>query len=296
MTIANMTATELDGVTVDPSFTHTPVGGNPNGVLVLLSHRNDRGLASAVTYGGTSMAEVALSANRKSTGEAGWVGAWFLGSSVPTGAQTVAVTGNGNGDEMMVTCYTVTAAGDIVVEDTDNTINSDSATNPSATLALGGKSCFVAQACYSGTTLTALAGWTAQAIVWYASGHYSCMSYDTIGTTDVTTGWNQVLDDAIGLSVAIREDITAAAITSVGGDDVVLDAEANVAFVTSGFSSEISTVQLVSGTSTTNGSSVSSTSGTGTFVLPDITLYTGDVIGCPLTTTNNVVVARLTDA
>ena len=88
---------------------------------------------------------------------------------------------------------------------------------------------------------------------------------------------------------------TSAAITSVGGDDVVLDAE-TPAFITTGFTSEISTVQLVSGSSITNGSSVSSTSGTGTFSLPDITLYTGDVIGCPLTTANNIVVARLTDA
>ena len=90
----------------------------------------------------------------------------------------------------------------------------------------------------------------------------------------------------------------AAAITSVGGDDVVLDAEQNVSFVTSGFSGEISTVQLVSGTSITtiNPVSINSTSGTGDFDLPDITGYVVDTVGCPLTTANNVVVARLTDA
>ena len=96
----------------------------------------------------------------------------------------------------------------------------------------------------------------------------------------------------------VEDVVTAASITSVGGDDVVLDAE-TPAFITTGFSSEISTVQLIgngSGTAITNGSSVSSTSGAGTFSLPDITLYTGDVIGCPLTTANNIVVARLTDA
>ena len=96
-------------------------------------------------------------------------------------------------------------------------------------------------------------------------------------------------------AIQIEEVSTGGSITSVGGDDVVLDAE-TPAFVTTGFTSEISTVQLISGSSITNGSSVSSASGTGTFVLPDITLYTGDVIGCPLTTANNIVVARLTDA
>ena len=87
-----------------------------------------------------------------------------------------------------------------------------------------------------------------------------------------------------------------AAISSVGGDDVVVDAELNAAFVTSGFSSEISTVQLVSGTSITNATGVTSTSGTGTFNLPDVSLYATPTVGAPLSTTNNVVVARLTDA
>ena len=89
---------------------------------------------------------------------------------------------------------------------------------------------------------------------------------------------------------------TGAAINSVGGDDVVLDAEVNAAFVTTGFSSEISTVQLVSGTSITNATGVTSTSGAGDFDLPDITGYVVDTVGCPLTTANNIVVARLTDA
>ena len=109
--------------------------------------------------------------------------------------------------------------------------------------------------------------------------------------------------DAANLSYAATPAIGAyeataasASITSVGGDDVVLDAEQNVGFVTTGFTSEISTVQLVSGTSITNATGVTSTSGTGDFDLPDITGYVVDTVGCPLTTANNIVVARLTDA
>ena len=96
-------------------------------------------------------------------------------------------------------------------------------------------------------------------------------------------------------TMSLATAVVSASISSVGGDDVVLDAE-TPAFITTGFTSEISTVQLVSGSSITNGSSVSSTSGTGTFVLPDITGYVVDTVGCPLTTANNIVVARLTDA
>ena len=123
----------------------------------------------------------------------------------------------------------------------------------------------------------------------------------TVTDTAITTGTfvelgHYLRTDANGRFNDIVVANVGAAITSVGGDDVVLDAELNAAFITTGFASEISTVQLVSGTSITNATGVTSTSGTGDFDLPDITLYTGDVIGCPLTTANNVVVARLTDA
>ena len=294
MTIANVTKTHADYDVENPSFTHTPVGGDPRGVLVVLAQDIDDRVPSAVTYGGISMAEVTGSPNRKSTGEAGLVSAWFLGTGIPTGAQTVTITAAIR--ERLIACYSVTANGDMVVEDTDVTINSDSVANPTATLSLGGRVCFCAQAVYSGTTVTAVTGWTADQTIWQGAGHHSVQSFDTIGSTDVTAGWTQGADDAVGIGVAIREAAAAAAITSVGGDDVVVDAEQNVAFITTGFASEISTVQLVSGTSITNATGVTSTSGTGDFDLPDITGYVVDTVGCPLTTANNVVVARLTDA
>ena len=110
----------------------------------------------------------------------------------------------------------------------------------------------------------------------------------------VETGSTFYIDE-IEIAAARIGGVVVASITSVGGDDIVLDAE-TPAFVTSGFSSEISTVQLVSGTSITNATGVTSISGTGDFDLPDITGYVVDTVGCPLTTANNIVVARLTDA
>ena len=132
------------------------------------------------------------------------------------------------------------------------------------------------------------------------------LAYDTSGTTigHVQMGYTLPNSTILSGSLFYVDEIEfastriggSASITDINTDEIVTDGETGVTFTTSGFSSEISTVQLVSGSSITNGSSVSSTSGTGTFSLPDITLYTGDVIGCPLTTANNIVVARLTDA
>ena len=85
-------------------------------------------------------------------------------------------------------------------------------------------------------------------------------------------------------------------ITDIDTDEIVLDGQVNATFTTTGFSSEISTVQLVSGTSITNATGVTSTSGAGTFNLPDVSLYATPTVGAPLTTASNPVVARLTDA
>ena len=78
--------------------------------------------------------------------------------------------------------------------------------------------------------------------------------------------------------------------------EIVLDAETGVTFTTSGFSGEITTVKLVSGTSETDGTSVSSTGGAGTFNLPNVSAYAVDTVGSPFTSASHTVVARLTDA
>lgn len=98
------------------NWTHTPVG-TPRGVLVFtFSTLSSSDNATAVSYGASSM--TAVSGGRAvSTGGTyiGDVKAWFLGSSVPTGAQTVTVTRTNNTDEMYAVAITVTAAADTSV-------------------------------------------------------------------------------------------------------------------------------------------------------------------------------------
>lgn len=118
------------------SFTHTPVG-TPRGVLVLIAQSpTNTDQVSGVTYGGVAMTEVALSPLQQTAGaEHAIAYGYFLGSGIPTGAQTVVVSVTGAESKRAV-CYTVTATGDVEVEDT-STLNSGGAASPSVTLTTG---------------------------------------------------------------------------------------------------------------------------------------------------------------
>lgn len=78
------------GFTTSTSWTHTPVG-TLQGVVVLITQgtvATDR--ISAVTYGGVPMTRVQFA--QDTVGEPGAAYAYFLGGTIPTGSQSVAVT------------------------------------------------------------------------------------------------------------------------------------------------------------------------------------------------------------
>lgn len=193
------------------SATHTPVGV-PRGVIVaVIAPAVGTDQVNVPTYGGVTMSEVALSPLLKAAAEAGSVHIFFLGSSIPTGPQTVEVTVSG-GATKQFGVWTVTATGDTAVVDTTS-ISSDSLANPSGTLSLGGESSFCALASMNGatnviTSCTPLTNWTSDAEwdpgaaggIWY--------HYDIIGTTDVTFGYTAAADDVVCLGIAIRQSTT----------------------------------------------------------------------------------------
>lgn len=113
------------------NWTHTPVG-TPRGVLVFtFSTFSSNDNATAVSYGASSM--TAVSGGRAvSTGGTyiGDVKAWFLGASVPTGAQTVTITRTNNTDEMYAVAMTVTAAADTSVHTAGISLLQGSGSNP----------------------------------------------------------------------------------------------------------------------------------------------------------------------
>lgn len=108
--------------TGDPvTFTHTPAG-TPRGVFVFVTRNsNVADDVVGVTYGGVAMTEVPLSPI--SDDQAGGsndsiVHGFFLGSGIPTGAQTVSIDMSASGVAHWAACVSVTADGDTAIEDT----------------------------------------------------------------------------------------------------------------------------------------------------------------------------------
>lgn len=107
------------------SWTHTPSGA-PSGVLVFVM-RIDGASADTVTgvkYGGVSLTTAGLA--QDNVGEPGNCHAWFLGSGLPTGSQTVEVTttaGIHNACAITVTSVNNTASvGTVLLEGPDSTL------------------------------------------------------------------------------------------------------------------------------------------------------------------------------
>jgi hypothetical protein len=213
------------------SWTHTPVG-TPRGVRVDIVENGGTNGVSSVTYGGVAMELVSV--NAKSSGEAGTVITYFLGKSIPTGAQTVSVT-VGDAVAKRAGAITLTASADTCWISADPSISSDSLANPTSTLNLLGKTCFVSLAGHSGqnavTGTTQTTGWTNrlehdfgnQTAVWY--------TYNTISTSNVACGWTQTADDAVMVALAITEaplttDSASIGLTESASKTVVFDSRA----------------------------------------------------------------------
>jgi len=217
--------------TGDLSWTHTPVG-TPRGVRVDIVENGGANGISSVTYGGVAMELVAV--NAKTSGEAGTVVTYFLGKSLPTGAQTVSVT-VGDAVSKRAVAITVTAASDTCWTSADTSISSDSATNPSATLNLLGKTSFVSLALHSGqgaaAGITPLTGWTSRLEHDFGAQMGGWYTYNTIASSDVSCGWTQTADDAVMIAAAITEapaitDSVRLTLTESASVVVVFDARA----------------------------------------------------------------------
>ncbi len=206
---ASSSIADLTGTNVNGSWTHTPTG-TPRGVVVFIYSEEPTDFVTGVTYGGTSMTETSGSPNLKATTETMSVYAYFLGASVPTGAQTVQISVNGDGvANYFATAFTITAAADTVIQDVDGTINSSSSTNPSVTLSLGGLTSWCAIGFASGiaapANITPLTNWTSTAEADFGAMTGGAYRYNTVSTADVTAGWTQAADDAVAITIAITE-------------------------------------------------------------------------------------------
>jgi hypothetical protein len=189
------------------SWTHTPVG-TPRAVIVfVIQNAAGTDQVTGVTYGGTTMTEVNGSPNLHAAGETGAVYAYFLGSSISSGAQTVTVNVSGAASKRAI-AYTLTANDDTEIVDSDGTIMSNSLANPSVLLSLAGRTSWVGIGFHSGqdaiTGTTPLGSWTDLEHD-FGSQVGASYRFNTIGTSDVTAGWTQTADDAVMIGVAVSE-------------------------------------------------------------------------------------------
>jgi hypothetical protein len=137
---ASESHTGTTGSASEASFgwTHTPAG-TPKGVLVFTFVNANADDATSVTYGGVSLTAVSGGRAVDTAGEPGDCKAWFLGSSVPTGAQTVTVNRNNNANVMYAVAITVTSSQNsevhtagIVLLQEDGSVASQSVTDDSS--------------------------------------------------------------------------------------------------------------------------------------------------------------------
>jgi hypothetical protein len=190
-------------------WTHTPAG-TPRGVVVFIVQNSGANQVSSATYGGVTMTEVSGSPFSHTTGEPGTISAYFLGSGVLAGAQTVTVTVTGANSKAAV-AYTLTAGADTELEDVDATIVSDEIQNPRATLGLGGVNSWCAIGFHSGAEspggISPIPGsnWTVTSEHDFGSQQAGFYRYNPVGFTDVTAGWNQLPLDAVAIALAIKE-------------------------------------------------------------------------------------------
>lgn len=188
------------------SFTHTPVGVPRAVIVFIIQFGHESNQVSAVTYGGESLSRTAW--HGKATGEKSSVNAWFLGSGIPVGAQTVVVTETG-GSPKMVGCVTLTALTDTIVQDFDITISADSVTNPTAILARGAVVCYSVEGFMSGTSgvggCTPYAGWSQLQEHDFGTQVGAIYHHNTPDTGNLTMGWTQTNEDAVAIGVAVTE-------------------------------------------------------------------------------------------
>lgn len=130
MAVAYDAATEtvlFDVVAADPfTFTHTP-SGTPKGVLLFcMQDSTTTDVFTSASYGGVAMTAVSGGRAIDSAGEPMACKVYFLGASIPSGAQTVSIDHDtGVSSTLYAVCVSVTASGDTTISGTPVLLEND---------------------------------------------------------------------------------------------------------------------------------------------------------------------------
>lgn len=194
--------------TTDRSFTITPLGGagvTPQGVLVIIASTAATDEVVGVTCDTVAMTEVPLSPVLQAGGEGGSVHAFFKGSGLTAGDQTIAV--DAGASSWSAWGYLILADSNTYIHDT-STSSSTSTAAPAATLTIN-EPVLVFGGLYSGSNnpgSTAGAGLVVNdATSDYGTDTGAFTHGDSIKTTDFSLGWTQTADDGTVLAIAVGQ-------------------------------------------------------------------------------------------
>ena len=197
------------------SWTHTP-SGTPRGVWVGIGQNQASGdQVTSVTYGGVAMTRVTMVLG--AFAETMTTYAYFLGASIPTGAQTVTVLVGGAANKRAVSS-TFTAAQDTEVH-TFGTVSNTSATNPSIALTITKDCCVHVVECSGDSAANTItdADYTIIQEEDVVSTSRNFLRKTTNTSTNETVNWTYNADEACGIAVAISESLPPADNTMKGG-------------------------------------------------------------------------------
>lgn len=191
------------------SWTHTPAA-TPRGILVYVFTVSATQTVTGVTYGGVAMTQVAGGAAIDTANEPGRVDTFFLGASIPTGAQTILVSRTNNATRVYASAATQTAAGNTEVTGIvllqDNGFYSVQSVNDGS---LGANSQRYAAGYHGGNNvLPAGAGSTVLNSIDFGSFTATTARETTAGAGARNVGFTSGNDDRAGVHLAVRETRT----------------------------------------------------------------------------------------
>jgi len=190
------------------SWTHTPVGA-PKGVFVFcINNTVSTDVFSGATYGGVAMTQKASAAD--TSGEPGFTEGYFLGASIPTGAQTVACTVSTGSTAKWGVAITVTAASDTQPAGTGACSVSNNVANPSCSITGISGASYGAAGHFSGqaneSSITAGSGMTKGPGNDFGS-MVTASEYSTAqqGSGNMTIGFTVATDDVAMVAIAVEQ-------------------------------------------------------------------------------------------
>lgn len=218
MTIALdvFTGWEEENAATDYTLSHAAAASIDFVVAACVQGGNQSGdNIAGVTYGGETMTEVTGSPNSRGSPERSNVHVYILGltgQTVPGSTQDVVFDVTATGiKQFACASFTLDSPG----VEVDTSVGSGNAADPSDTLSLGGETSYALIVGHSGhgnaANVIELAGWTDQNTDAYSNSKEvsTFLTYDTIGSSDVTIGWTQSSEDYNYIGLAFKETVSA---------------------------------------------------------------------------------------